>query len=138
MSPKGTSLERFPKLSKKKNSEEFVDHLLIHCTHASCLWSFVLYLFGVSWVKPRQVVDLMVYWKGGSRHCQAVEIWGTIPLCLVGTIWREQIIRIFEGEEHSILDLQQFFLGSLYEWMTVRSGFSVPSLVEFLDLCSFY
>ena len=77
-------------------------------------------------------------WKGGSRHCQAVEIWGTIPLCLVGTIWREQIIRIFEGEEHSILDLQQFFLGSLYEWMTVRSGFSVPSLVEFLDLCSFY
>ena len=31
---------------------ETVDHLLIHCSEASALWSWILGIFGISWVLP--------------------------------------------------------------------------------------
>jgi hypothetical protein len=36
-----------------------VDHLLIHCDGVYALWSFVLRDFGIQWVLPKQVVDLL-------------------------------------------------------------------------------
>lgn len=38
--------------------EESLNHLLIHCTYATSLCSFVLCLFGVSWVMPKLVGEL--------------------------------------------------------------------------------
>ena len=43
-----------------KNDWELVDHLLIHCPFASDLWSFVFSLYGICWVMPMQVVELLV------------------------------------------------------------------------------
>jgi hypothetical protein len=47
-----------------KKSGEFIDHFLIHCVVAKELWSSILNLFGVDWVMPRSVRDLMVCWGG--------------------------------------------------------------------------
>ena len=41
-----------------------VDHLLLHCLVATDLWSMVLGLFGVSWVLPKSVVELLACWLG--------------------------------------------------------------------------
>jgi hypothetical protein len=43
---------------------ESIDHLLIHCEVARELWSSILNLFGVDWVMPRRVIDLLVSWGG--------------------------------------------------------------------------
>ena len=40
-------------------SEESVDHLLLHCGEVSRLWSFAFRSFGVSWVLPKRVSDLL-------------------------------------------------------------------------------
>ena len=48
-----------------KAAGESVDHLLIHCLWAKELWDTVLSLFGVSWVMPRQVRELIDCWQGG-------------------------------------------------------------------------
>jgi hypothetical protein len=42
---------------------ESIDHLLIHCEVARDLWSSILNLFGVDWVMPRRVRDLLVSWE---------------------------------------------------------------------------
>ena len=42
---------------------ETVDHLLLHCTLAHVLWSFVFTAFGIHWVTPRRVVDLLLGWR---------------------------------------------------------------------------
>jgi len=34
--------------------------LIIHCELARELWSSILNLFGVEWVMPRQVIDLLL------------------------------------------------------------------------------
>ena len=42
-----------------KMSEESIDHLLIHCEVTKELWSPILNLFGVEWVMPKRVYDLL-------------------------------------------------------------------------------
>ena len=41
---------------------ETVDHLLLHCEMAYRLWSFVFITFGLSWVIPRLIPDLLFGW----------------------------------------------------------------------------
>ena len=38
---------------------ETVDHLFLHCEIAYRLWSFVFITFGLSWVIPRLIPDLL-------------------------------------------------------------------------------
>jgi hypothetical protein len=45
----------------KKNGES-VDHLLRHCEVACVLWNGIFSRFNLSWVMPRQVVDLFACW----------------------------------------------------------------------------
>uniref|UniRef100_A0A2N9EIT8 Reverse transcriptase zinc-binding domain-containing protein n=1 Tax=Fagus sylvatica TaxID=28930 RepID=A0A2N9EIT8_FAGSY len=42
-----------------KNNGESPSHLLLHCSVARDLWNFILSLFGLQWVMPRDVRDLL-------------------------------------------------------------------------------
>ena len=42
-----------------KCNGESIDHLFLHCPIAKDLWFMVLGLFGVSWVSPKNVVELL-------------------------------------------------------------------------------
>ena len=46
-----------------KPDGESVDHLLIHSSLARELWDTILVLFGVQWVTPRRVMDLLAVGK---------------------------------------------------------------------------
>ena len=48
-----------------REDEETIDHLFLHCKVANELWDLVLSLFGMHWVMPRRVVDLLACWQGG-------------------------------------------------------------------------
>lgn len=45
-----------------KSDGESVDHVLLHCSVARGLWSYVLCMLN-SWVMPRRVVDVLRCWK---------------------------------------------------------------------------
>lgn len=70
-----------------KNGWESVDHLLIRCSYAYDLWTFVFSLFNISWVMPKQVVELLVSWHRGAGQHQAATVfwWGgrAIPVYYV-------------------------------------------------------
>jgi hypothetical protein len=58
----------------KKNGES-IDHLLLHCDVAWVVWSFFYSLFGVEWVMPRRVLDLLSGWGILLGRGQVTQIW---------------------------------------------------------------
>jgi hypothetical protein len=77
---------------------ESVNHLLLHCRVAQELWNMILNMFGVSWVMPRNVVDLFSCWSGNVGKGDAGVIWRVIPHCLMWCLWGERNARTFVEE----------------------------------------
>uniref|UniRef100_A0A2N9HTH9 Malic enzyme n=1 Tax=Fagus sylvatica TaxID=28930 RepID=A0A2N9HTH9_FAGSY len=46
-----------------KENGETVDHLLLHCPFLREVWDMVFALFGVHWVMPWRVIDLIAFWQ---------------------------------------------------------------------------
>jgi hypothetical protein len=115
-----------------KAAEESVDHLLLHCHWAKELWGSVLSLFGVSWVMPRQVRELIDCWQKGLGRHQHSLIWKAIPHCLMWCLWRECNMRSSEDTEMGIPDLKLLLFQTLFDWMNATGLFSFSSLQDFL------
>ena len=41
-----------------------MDHLLVQCTKTGILWQLVFSLFGVEWVMPDSVEEVLLSWQG--------------------------------------------------------------------------
>jgi hypothetical protein len=73
-----------------KEAGESIDHLFLHCHTARELWDLVFSMFGLRWVMPCHVVDLLACWTGQNRRSRSDAIWALIPHCLMWIIWRER------------------------------------------------
>jgi hypothetical protein len=91
-------------------SLESIDHLFLHCEFAIELWNSILQLFGVDWVMPRKMSNLLGSWRGqfGTRH--ALQIWKLASLCLMWCLWREWNAWSFEDRESVLLKIKKMML----------------------------
>jgi hypothetical protein len=62
-----------------------MDHLLLHCLATFYLWCFVFQYFGIHWVLPSMVTDILFsWWNCFGKHSSGV--WKLVPLCLMWTV----------------------------------------------------
>jgi hypothetical protein len=89
---------------------------LLHCEVAREFWTSIFCLFGVEWVMPRRVIELLGCWRGqlGSRF--VLDAWRISPLCLMWCIWRERNAMCFGDREISVEELKNIVVKSLYIW----------------------
>ena len=66
-----------------KRCGESVDHLLLHYPIAFEMWSMIFCLFGVCWVMPQRVVDLLDCWSCNFRRHRNIVIWRFVTHCLM-------------------------------------------------------
>jgi hypothetical protein len=118
-----------------KRDGESVDHLLLHCSIAHEIWDLVFSMFGVHWVMPRRVMDLLFCWPGLPKQ-KAGDIWRLIPHCIMWCLWRERNARCFEDCELPIQDLKNLVLNTLWKWAAAQGLVSGSSLLDFIDTCS--
>ncbi|KAG2724440.1 hypothetical protein I3760_01G016600 [Carya illinoinensis] len=102
-----------------KKDGESVNHLFLHCEVSRFLWDEVLSWTGLHWVMPKDVVDLMVGWKGLKGCKKAASVWKMIPPCLMWCLWIERNRRCFDDKERTLEDLRVFFMGTLGYWAKV-------------------
>ena len=111
------------------------NHLLLHCLIARELWSMVVTLFGIFWVMPKDVLDLLASWSGKFRKHKNGVLWNVIPHCLMWGIWREKNARTFEETEILIQDLKISFFQTLIRWTNALGVFFFTSLSDLLNRC---
>ena len=118
-----------------KGSGETVDHLLIHCQVARSLWCWILRVFGLSWVFPETVKDLLFnWWNGLGKH--ASDIWNLVPLCLMWIVWLERNRRSFEDTSTADSQLRDSFAVMLFDWSRVWNFTSSPNVFDFISCLS--
>ena len=114
-----------------KNHWETGDHLLLHCEAAAGLWSFILNMFGIQWVLPARVLDLLLGWYNWyGRHSS--DVWNLVPHCLMWSVWQERNRRIFEDSEKSSSSLQEQFSGLLFYCSRTWGFTEASSLPDFV------
>ena len=116
---------------------ETIKHLLLHCLIARELGSMEVTLFEVSWVMPKDVVELTARWPGKFRKHRNGVIWNLVPHSLMQGIWRERNAQIFEGIERAIHEPKMTFLQTFLGWTNASSISIFTSLTDLLDSCSF-
>jgi hypothetical protein len=114
-------------LIENRCNGETVDHLLIHSSVASALWSWILGVFGISWVLPQTVAELLFSWWDGLGH-HSSNVWNLVPLCLMWTVWKERNSCTFEDVSSMDIQLRDCFASNLFEWSKV-SGYSTSLTV---------
>ena len=91
-------------------------------------------LFGVCWVMPMSVVELLACWQGQFGRHRNRYIWIVVPHCLIWCIWKKRNSRCFEDSDCSMPDLKLLsFRTLIYVWR--NQPFS--SILDLLDLCNF-
>jgi hypothetical protein len=118
-----------------KKDEESIDHLLLHCECAQFLWDAFFNRFGLTWVMPRGIVDLLHCWWSGGRS-RSVVVWKIVPLCIMWCLWSERNGRFFEDSERSLEELIHFFFTTLFTWAAAWLASIVISFSDFFFLFS--
>jgi hypothetical protein len=115
----------------KKNGES-IDHLL-YCDVARVVWCSFYRLFGVEWVMPRSVLDLLRGWGTLLGRGLVTRLWKQVLLCVMWGLWRERNTRLFEDVELPVVDLCRNVLNMLYVWVSTHR----PSRIMFAEFFTF-
>jgi hypothetical protein len=65
------------------SSANYASIIFLHCMVVTELWSSILQLFGVVWVMPRSVKEMLGSWRGQKGNQMLMPIWQMAPLCLM-------------------------------------------------------
>ena len=78
-----------------KDSDESVDHILIHCGRIRELWTLLLSSFGLVWVFLASVRNLLLEWKVKGLGKKRRVVRRLSSICLFWCIWGERNRRTF-------------------------------------------
>ena len=111
---------------------ESVDHLLLFCPITHSLWMYMLRLFGIDWVMPGLVEELLFCWFHWlGKHSS--DIWDLVPGCLMWTIWSERNQLAFEDEEKTMVQLLEFCQRTLFNWSCCWGFSNCSTLMDFIS-----
>jgi hypothetical protein len=91
--------------------------------------------FGIYWVLPGKVADLLFsWWNGLGRN--SLDIWNIIPICLMWTIWKEHNQRTFQNVSQSDNKILEGFTLTLFDWSRAWGLTTSTSISVFLSSLS--
>ena len=67
---------------------ESTDHLFLHCRRVWKIWSACLKWWGVCWVAPKSIYEVLMWWRDVRSSKLAGIVWKLIPLAVLWTVWR--------------------------------------------------
>ena len=85
----------------------------------------------MEWVTSGCVMEMVAGWRNWfGKHYS--EVWNLVPHCVMWSIWRERNSRTFEDLEHSVDQIIEFCMRSLFDWAKAWGFTSSTSVGGFL------
>ncbi len=112
-------------------SGETVSHLLLHCDVAFGLWSRVFDVFGIQWVLPESVADLLFEWLNSLEKHSSIP--GILFFCAsCGLCGRTEIVARSKTRRDLRLNRILFFFRTLFNWSRAWGFTHSVSILDFL------
>ena len=92
----------------------------------------LFHMFGVQWVMPATVKEMLSGWKGTLVGKKRKGVWRASPLCLFWTVWKARKKVAFEEEELSIQRLKSSFVYFLWSETKLSIKDGPSTLVDFV------
>ncbi|CAL5355070.1 unnamed protein product [Camellia sinensis] len=68
-------------------------------------WTGCINWWGLSWVLPRSIPELLSWWYGHNFQHLAKIVWEVIPLTILWTLWLARNEKVFSQKEPNWADL---------------------------------
>ncbi|XP_077232171.1 uncharacterized protein LOC143867003 [Tasmannia lanceolata] len=76
---------------------ETIDHIFVHFKVARSVWSGILSRFGISWVFPSTLTELVVGWEVAPWKKKGMVLWNVSLLAVLWVLWKERNSWVFES-----------------------------------------
>lgn len=80
-----------------RNNVETVEHLLVNCGIAWNVWSSIIKWWGLSWVCPGSIYNLMSWWLSNKFTNLEKGIWDIYFFAVMWSLWLERNLITFQG-----------------------------------------
>ena len=111
---------------------ESTDHLSLWCHKFWKIWSDCLKWWGVQWVTPKLVRDLLIWWQGRNHKDLKNLIWNAIPMTVLWTMCGVRNNSIFENVQpkwEETLDLIKYRVAFGVNMNGVPINYTVEDIV---------
>ena len=112
--------------------EESINHILLHCVKTMTLWALLFSMFGVQWVLPATVKEMLLGWNGSFVGKKRKGVWRASPLCLFWMVWKARNKIAFEEEALSIQRLKYLFVYFLWSETKLSIKDGPSTLADFV------
>ena len=104
---------------------------LFFCMLAHSMWMHMIQLFGINWVIPGSVANLLCCWHHWLGKYNS-DIWNLVLGCLMWTIWTEHNRHSFENIEKSMAQLLDLCQQTLFDWSQCWGLLDCSTIFDFL------
>lgn len=98
---------------------ESAEHLLLHCSVSSQIWSWWTGLWQINWVSPLSLRDAFTQWFWPKNSPFFKKVWSAVFFIILWTLWKERNQQIFSNNSSSVKTLKDMVLMRLGWWISV-------------------
>ena len=116
---------------------ETMEHILLWCPFIWRLWANMMRWWGMLWVIPGSIQDLLQWWDGHSFKNLSKKLWSVIPVAIFWSVWKLRNDCIFNKCQPNWDDFSELIKVRIALW--IKSGvkninYTVSDFVHNLDL----
>lgn len=89
---------------------ESAEHLLLHCSVSSQIWSWWTNLWQINWVFSHSLRDAFLQWRWPKKAPFFKKVWAAVLFIILWSLWKERNQRIFTNKSSPVKNIKDMVL----------------------------